>query len=147
MLRNWLQALLKLSDFFGVGLKDVLEILSRILELGMPPAISDEDALRAWLKAAGEIAADVADLSETTGDDQLAAFCQQIVENEDTWQFFYSVLSLVAEGNPPPVGDVKLEWIAFALPSSASISQSLILELAMLIWKLIDAWRENKVAS
>ena len=140
MLRNWLKSLLEVSRTLGLSLSDLFGLLSRILQVGYPPPLDDEAALRSWIRTVGQIAVDAAKLTDISADDQLAAFCLTCVDNDDVWETAYSLIRLVAAGTPPQSGD--LEAMTMAMPEQSGLSPAVVLALVKLIVEFIQAFRK-----
>jgi len=78
------------------ALTGIIEFAKKILDLGPPPAIENQVALRAWLLSLVAILEDLADLTEQFEmDDFAVATLQKMLNRQISWEIGYRLLVLV----------------------------------------------------
>ena len=60
-------------------------------QVGLPPAISDEDAFRSWLKRFGEVLLQLAKLTPTAVDDRIVSLAVAVTSDDDVWPEWYAL--------------------------------------------------------
>lgn len=90
-----LQLLAKIRELLsgtGLSISSLIAVLKLLVNLGLPPALTDKIGFRDWVKKVAETIASVAAMTTSLVDDQLAALILKIASNDTAWDIFYSIL-------------------------------------------------------
>jgi len=113
--RNW-------QSMFG--------IVMAIMSIGMPPEVTDERAFRDWAAKIGPILRQLANLTQNTTDNDLAAFFVEAVATDNTWSPIYAVISTIFVS--PETDDEILVKLLQSTPE-AELASYAILESEMAV--------------
>lgn len=93
-----------ISECFGLqsffDLRTLVRIVSPVLSLGPPPAISDSEGLREWLRKLCEILQDLAVDSPGTSDDGREAMLATVLESDDLWALAHIAIVVLLRVGP-----------------------------------------------
>lgn len=150
-----LQLIAKLREFLaatGLSLTSLLSIIKMVTALGLPPALTDKEGFKNWVKKVADTLASVAALTANVADDQLAALLLRITSNETAWEIFYGIIEklMPADGVFKSMSDEDLAFAAQQVADALivdgeemkGISPALILGLFKLISMLSDLFKQ-----
>jgi signal transduction histidine kinase len=121
----------------------LLQIIRVVLSLGMPPAITDQSALRMWCQKLADVASELADLTQIDLDDKLAAGLATIVDNDAYWSALYAIIVAAIEYSQED-GELIVGDEADSLSAEAGIDPATIVLIIEAVMQLIKWWRERK---
>ena len=130
-----LQLIATLRGIFGdlpIGM--ILQIIQRLASIGLPPPIEQEENLRHWCTSLVPILDDMAGLTSTEIDDQVAMLLRVAVEDNDAWAALYGLLTLAGDGRVRADGGVQVlsDKVGFDLATILMIVQAIIKIIEML---------------
>jgi predicted membrane protein len=144
-------AMLKsLMGMIGISLPALMELIQKIMSIGLPPDVRSEVAFREWLAKLGQVAVEISALTPIVLDDVFAKFLLSTTSNDEAWKTFYTIISLFfPEGAltaSPPV-DAAIYTDATKLCSQIDgeklgFNPVMILSFIKLIVDIISAWKK-----
>ena len=146
MLRRLLPLLRKLRELdldipWDVLLNLDFSVLFDLLKL---PDFSDEAAFRAWCIQLADAADQLADLTATERDDDLARLVRAICASDEAWTAFYGLLTgRVKVGSPGEPVAADVEPILAAL-DDLKIDAATIIMIITAILEIIQFFRDRK---
>lgn len=94
MVRTMMGYLEILGPISGFSLREGLEIVRKMADLGMPPSLDEEQALRLWVEQLAEILQEVAQQTPTELDDKAAEILADMVCHDLAWEIGYGLMRL-----------------------------------------------------
>jgi len=121
-------------------IKLILALISEITAIGIPPAIADESAFRAWCAKFVNVLNTLAKVTPTTADDQLAKLVTLGVADDDLWVIFYGLLTDMMDSQITRAGEHDPRVVALATatgfdPATILAIVSALIEILHLFWK------------
>jgi hypothetical protein len=118
-------------------LRIIIGLVNAITALGLPPAITDKEALRDWCGRLGGVIYAFADLVPGEWDTRVANLLGAVVANDATWDAFYE---LISAGIDPQ--QVTASHQVALIADQAELDPVLILQIISMIVELIKNWRK-----
>lgn len=133
-------------------LKTILNLISQLFAIGLPPGVTDETGFRNWIKALGGVIAAITATTPTPLDDLAARLLTLATNSDEAWSLFYSLLvrtegQAIAMGESP-AGDAltAADPELAALSDQTGIGPAEILAIIQLVSELIAWFRKRKEA-
>jgi hypothetical protein len=135
-------------------LKTILNLISQLFAIGLPPGVTDETGFRNWIKALGGVIAAITATTPTALDDLATQLLTLATNSDEAWSLFYSLLvrtegQALAKGTPDEItadavtaSDPELA----ALADQTGIGPAEILAIIQLVSELITWFRKRKEA-
>lgn len=149
-----LRALREASAVMNIPILQIIGLIKTLFEVGLPPSVSDEAALRAWIAKLTDAIQEFALLSPTDFDDKIALFLENTLANDKAWSVFYSILSSFFPADDGIMKAVALETQMLGASELATLvdpEQKLgldpmtIMAIIQAVVSIINMWRNRKV--
>jgi hypothetical protein len=115
----------------------VIKLVSVVLSVGLPPAIADKVALRAWCAELLAALVQLAELTTIPQDDQVVRLLATVVADDAAWDAFYELLQTGGADTEEFVG-------AKPIAEKTGIDIAMIIAIAQAVIQLIELWRNRK---
>jgi len=135
-----LRKLVALAASLQIDFTVLLKYISELAQLLPLPDLSDKDATRAWVRRLAGTLESLAEETDTTIDDGLAAMIAQVAESDFLWDLIYDYLRPDAAD---PIGpDITTRIVSQPAGDEVKWDVNTIIAIIMAIKAIIDLFRK-----
>jgi len=127
-MRDLVKKLWEVVEKLGIPFVNLVSILQRLLQLGLPPDVNEEAALKIWIQRLLATFNDIAITTPSAIDDKVVLFLSKAVNDEETWAVIYNLMKLLLSRSPQEFAAVSY---GDGLPVNDEVELSVVLAQKM----------------